>query len=84
MHTSDSASTIFILQTLITNYENVLYVDLDVLFLNELSDIWDHLQRMNASRIAAVTPDHEDQIINPYRLRRDNVVPFYGNTGRIY
>jgi len=69
-------------QDILTNHTNILYVDTDVIFLNELSDVWQHVQQMNASQIAALVPEHEDPNVGWYsRFARH---PFYGKLGSVY
>lgn len=66
-------------QNILTNVSNILYVDTDVIFLNELSDIWRHVRLMNSSQMAALAQEHEDPNIGWYsRFARH---PFYGKLG---
>ena len=79
-HNLDSNTFSTSLQVILTNYTNILYVDTDVIFLNELSDIWSHVGQMNATQMAALVPEHEDPNVGWYsRFARH---PFYGKLGR--
>ncbi|XKL67671.1 hypothetical protein PGB90_003162 [Kerria lacca] len=51
-----SAQRLF-LPNILINESKVLYIDTDVLFLNEISDIWSHWNSMNSSHICAMAPD---------------------------
>ncbi|XP_065220081.1 glucoside xylosyltransferase 1 isoform X2 [Planococcus citri] len=67
------------LPDIIKDLDSVLYVDTDVLFLNELSDIWGHFEAMNSSQMSALVPEHEDANIGWYnRFARH---PYYGKLG---
>ncbi|XP_054289330.1 glucoside xylosyltransferase 1-like isoform X1 [Macrosteles quadrilineatus] len=67
------------LPSLLKQYDSVLYVDTDTLFLTQLEDIWQHFHHMNSSQMAALAPEHEDPNTGWYnRFARH---PYYGKLG---
>lgn len=69
----------FLLQSLLTDVDSLLYVDTDILFLSPVSEIWQFFGKFNESQIAALAPEHENANIGWYnRFARH---PFYGQLG---
>lgn len=48
------------LQYIFKDVELIVHIDNDVIFLNELSDIWQHAHKMNQSQMFAMAPDFLD------------------------
>lgn len=68
-----------ILQDILNDVDKLLYVDTDVLFVNEVFDVWQHFHKMNSSQLAALTPEHEEPNVGWYnRFARH---PYYGELG---
>ncbi|XP_063233304.1 glucoside xylosyltransferase 1 isoform X1 [Bacillus rossius redtenbacheri] len=73
------ASQRLFLPTLLPQEDALLYVDTDTLFLGPLRDVWDHFRLMNASQMAALSPEHEEPNAGWYnRFARH---PYYGKLG---
>ncbi|XP_063233315.1 glucoside xylosyltransferase 1 isoform X2 [Bacillus rossius redtenbacheri] len=76
------ASQRLFLPTLLPQEDALLYVDTDTLFLGPLRDVWDHFRLMNASQMAALSPEHEEPNAGWYnRFARH---PYYGKLGELY
>lgn len=59
--------------------DSLLYVDIDVLFLQPVELIWDTLRLFNSTQLVAMAPEHEEPRIAWYsRFSRH---PYYGKTG---
>lgn len=48
------------LQYIFKNVEIMVHIDSDVLFINELSCLWQHAYKMNESQMFAIAPDRID------------------------
>lgn len=66
-------------QSLLRDIDATIYVDTDIIFLSPATDLWTHFKRFNASHIAGLSPEHEDESIGWYnRFARH---PFFGKLG---
>jgi UDP-xylose:glucoside alpha-1,3-xylosyltransferase len=59
--------------------DSILYVDTDVLFISDISDVWDHFKKFNSSQLAALAPEHEEPTMGWYN--RFATHPYYGKLG---
>lgn len=64
---------------MLNDTDAVLYVDTDTLFLAPPERIWDEFKRMNASQLAALSPEHEDPNTGWYNRFAKH--PYYGKLG---
>ncbi|KAF4524932.1 hypothetical protein B566_EDAN013894 [Ephemera danica] len=73
------ASQRLFLPAVLPEVDSLLYVDTDTMFLTPLEDVWQHLAKMNATQMAALSPEHEDRATGWYnRFARH---PYYGPLG---
>ena len=67
------------LKEILKTVDSLLYVDTDVLFINELETIWSHFKLFNSTHLAALAPEHEEANMGWYnRFARH---PYYGRLG---
>lgn len=67
------------LPDLLTHLDSIIYLDSDTLFLSSPTEVWSYFDRFNASQIAAMAPEHEDQSVGWYN--RFSRHPFYPPLG---
>lgn len=59
--------------------DSLLYVDTDILFVSDVTQIWSHFNEFNSTQLAALSPEHEDKNMGWYnRFARH---PYYGELG---
>ncbi len=62
-----------LLQYILKNVKKVVYIDCDVLIINDLTDIWRQFELMNSSQFCGLAPEVYDPFINIYKW--SNKVP---------
>jgi UDP-xylose:glucoside alpha-1,3-xylosyltransferase len=73
------ASQRIFLPEILPTIDSLLYVDTDVLFLDDIKNIYNHFKLFNKTQIAALAPEHEWETMGWYnRFARH---PYYGKMG---
>ena len=67
---------------MLPEYDSVLYMDTDSIFLTSPEMIWDYFKQMNSSQIVGMTRVGEIPNAGPYN--ENYGIPFYGNTGKCH
>ncbi|CAL1537170.1 unnamed protein product [Lymnaea stagnalis] len=73
------ASQRLFLPDLLKDVDSLIYVDTDTLFLQSLSDLWQHFKRMNRSQLVGVVSEAEDGTAGWYNRFANH--PYYGEFG---
>lgn len=72
----------FLLQSVLSHLDSILYVDTDTIFLNNVEDVWRHFSLMNSTQLAAMVPEHEDLNVGWYNRFAKH--PYYGKLGEYF